>query len=211
MESKKIIVFDMDGVLTEEISSWVAIHRYFGVENTKNLKDYMNGEIDYQEFMRRDIATWPNKTHIREIKKVLSGLKIIPDAKETIKTIRDKGYNKIGLVSAGLDILANRIGSYLSMDYVFANGLKTDKQGFLTGEGIYRVDLIRKDKVLKNLAEKLKISLSNFVAIGDSKYDISMLKAAGFAIAFNPKDEEIKKVADVIIEDNDIRKILNYL
>jgi len=201
MESEKIIVFDMDGVLTEEISSWVAIHRYFGVENSKNLKDYMNGEIDYQEFMRRDIATWPNKTHIREIEKVLSGLKIIPNAKETIKT----------LVSAGLDLLANRIGSYLSMDYIFANGLKTDKQGFLTGEGICRVDLIRKDKVLKNLAEKLKISLSNFITIGDSKYDISMLKAAGFAIAFNPKDEEIKKVADVVIENNDIRKILNYI
>lgn len=201
----------MDGVLVEEVSSWITIHRYFGVDNTKNLKDYINGKIDYQGFMKRDIALWPNKIHIHKIEEIFSDFNMIPHAEETIKSLRDKGYNKIGLVSAGLDILANSVGSCLLMDYIFANGLKTDKQGFLTGEGIFRVNLTGKDKVIENLAKKLKISLSDFIAIGDSKYDISMLRVAGFAIAFNPQDEEIKKVADVVIEGNDIRKILNYL
>lgn len=200
----------MDGVLIEEASSWVAIHQYFGVDNSQDLKNYLSGEIDYMEFMRRDIAKWP-KTHISQIEKILSSLKVIPGAEETIKKLRNKGYNKIGLVSAGLDVLANNIGHRLSMDYILANGLEIDKDGYLTGEGICRVELTRKEKALINLAEKLKTPLSNFIAIGDSKYDISMLKVAGLAIAFNSKDEEIKKVADVVIEDNNIRKILDYL
>lgn len=211
MNSQKIIIFDMDGVLTEEVSSWVVIHRYFGVDNAKNLKDYMNDKIDYQEFMKRDIALWPNKTHISQIEKILSEVKLVSGAKETMKNLRIKGYQKIGIISAGLDILANRIGNEFSLDYIFADGLRMDKDGYLTGEGINRVDLLRKDKLLADLAKKFKISLADFIAIGDSKYDISMLKAAGFAIAFNPKDEEIKKVANVVIRDNDIRKILDYL
>lgn len=211
MKSEKIIIFDMDGVLTEETSSWTAIHQYFRVDNTQNLNAYMNGKINYKEFMRRDIATWPNKTHISQIEKVLSNLKVVPGAEETVKNLRVKGYNKIGLVSAGLDLLANKVGDRLGIDYILANGLKVDEKGYLTGEGICRVVLIRKDKVLNNLAKNLEIPLSNFIAIGDSKYDISMLKVAGLAIAFNPKDEEIKKVADVVIESNDIRKILDYV
>jgi phosphoserine phosphatase len=204
-------MFDMDGVLTEEVSGWKAIHRYFGVDNTQILNDYWNGKIDYEEFMRRDIGLWPSKIRISQIEKILSKVKLVPGVRETIKNLRSKGYQKIGVVSAGLDILANKIGHELSLDYIIANGLKVDKQGFLTGEGICRVELLKKDKVLIDLAEKIGVPLSEFIAIGDSKYDISMLKIVGFAIAFNPKDEEIKKVADVIVEGNDLRKILNYL
>ena len=201
----------MDGVLTEEASSWRVIHECFGVDNTQNLNDYLNGKIDYEEFMRRDIALWPNKTHISQIEKILSKVKLSSGTKEIIKNLRAKGYQRIGIISAGLDILTNKIGHELSLDYISANGLKVDKNGFLTGEGICRVDLLKKDRVLIDLAKRTRVPLSNFIAIGDSKYDISMLKIAGFAIAFNPKDEEIKKVADVVVEGNDIRKILDYV
>jgi len=211
MKSNKIIIFDMDGVLTEEASSWRAIHQYFGVDNSQNLKDFLNGKIDYDEFMRKDIALWPNKTHISQIEEIFSKVKTISGVKETIENLRDKGYQKIGIVSAGIDILANRIGKELSVNYIFADGLKVDEKGFLTGEGVNRVDLLRKDILLDNLSKELKIPLSEFIAVGDSKYDISMLKKASFSIAFNPKDEEIKRVADIVIKDDDIRKILNYL
>lgn len=208
MKSYEIIIFDMDGVLTEEASSWNKIHEYFGVENSKDLEEYTMGKINYREFMRRDIVKWP-KVHISEIEKIFLGSKpkIIKGAKKTINELKNKEY-KIGLVSAGLDILANKIGNYLDIDYILANGLEIDRDGNLTGEGICRVELLRKDKTLVNLSKKIGVPLSKLAAIGDSKYDISMLELADFSIAFNPKDEEIKKVVDVVIEGNDISKIL---
>ncbi len=211
MKNKKVLVFDMDGVLVEEASSWIAVHRYFGTDNSENLKNYLKKEINYQEFMRRDISSWPEKTHISQIEKIFSSFSAVSHAKETIESLKNKGYKEMGLISAGIDVLANKIGNYLEINHILANGLEIDRQGFLTGNGLCRVDLMRKDKPLNDLSEKLEIPLSDFVAIGDSKYDISMLKAAGLAIAFNPMDKEVRKAADIVVEGRDFRKILDYL
>ena len=54
----KLVVFDMDGVLTEYFSSWVRVHEHFGTDNDEALRLYMEGKIDDEEFMRRDIALW---------------------------------------------------------------------------------------------------------------------------------------------------------
>lgn len=209
MKKYKVIVFDMDGVLTKEASSWVTVHNYFGVENKAFLKEYLEGKIDYPEFMRRDISLWP-KVKIEKIKEIFKNSKLMLSAKETISKLKEKGYITV-LISAGLDILADKIGKSLKFDYIFANGLKTDKDGFLAGEGIYRVDLLRKDKILTKLSQKLKIPLNQFVAVGDSKFDISLLEKAGLGLVFNPQDEEIKKVADVTIENKDLKEILEYV
>ncbi|NMB92297.1 MAG: HAD-IB family phosphatase [Parcubacteria group bacterium] len=199
----------MDGVIAEEDSSWITIHKYFGVDNSKSFKDYLDGKIDYSEFMRRDISLWP-KMNIKTIENIFQNTKIIEGAKQVVTECKKKGYIT-ALVSAGLDVLANKINKELEFDYVFANGLTIDQNGNLLGTGICRVELLRKDKVLTNLSKQLEIPLSQFVAIGDSKYDIAMLEIVGLSIAFNPKDEEIKRVVDIIIENNDINKILNYL
>ena len=66
------MLFDLDGTLVKEISSWRSIHKFFGTEDgvSSNLKAYELGKIDYEEFMRRDIALWPKHIHINVIKKI---------------------------------------------------------------------------------------------------------------------------------------------
>ena len=54
----RLVVFDMDGVLADTPSSWVYVHQAFGVNNRANLDLYLQCEIDYDQFMRRDIRTW---------------------------------------------------------------------------------------------------------------------------------------------------------
>ena len=209
LKDKRVIIFDMDGVILEESSSWVVIHRYFNVDNHSNLQDYLKEKIDYKEFMKRDISLWP-RVNIKTIEKLFDNIKINRNFEQIIKECKQKGYIT-ALVSAGLDILANKINKKLKFDYVFANGLNIDKDGFLKGTGQCQVELLRKDKIVKLLSKKLNIPLSQFVAIGDSKYDIPMLKVVGFAIAFNPKDDEIKRIADVVIKDKNTKQILKYL
>jgi phosphoserine phosphatase len=207
--SKKVVVFDMDGVLVEEDSSWVTVHNYFKVNNRDSFKKYLNGEIDYCEFMKRDIALWP-RVNIKTIEQIFNKTQPIAGAKDVIEELKTRGLIT-ALATAGLDILANKINRDLNFDYIFANGLDIDKGGNLLGTGKCRVKLLRKDKVLISLSKMLNIPLSQFVAIGDSKYDIAMFNVVGLAIAFNPKDEEVKQAADIIIEDNNISKILNFL
>ena len=208
LKNKRVIVFDMDGVLVQDESSWITIHNYFKADNIGSFKDYLEGKIDYCEFMKRDIALWP-RVNIKVIEHIFDPIRITPGAEYVIKEFKKRGFITV-LVSAGVDILANKINKELKLDYVFANTLDIDSEGNLLGTGKCNVELLRKDSVLISLSKKINIPLSNFVAIGDSKYDIPMLKIVGLAIAFNPKDDEVKSVADIVINDKNMNKVLNF-
>jgi len=205
----QVVVFDMDGVLVKEDSSWITVHNYFKVNNRDSFKKYLNGEIDYCEFMKRDIALWP-RVNIKTIEQIFNKTQPIAGAKDVIEELKARGFIT-ALVSAGIDVLANKINRDLNLDYVFANKLNIDKEGNLIGTGQCKVELLRKDLVVTNLSRQLNIPLTKFVAIGDSKYDISMFKVVGLSIAFHPKDKEVKRYADISLKSGKFTKILNYL
>ena len=56
----KLVAFDLDGVLVKEPSAWWSLHRAFGTygASKENLMAYEAGQIEYPEFMRRDIRLW---------------------------------------------------------------------------------------------------------------------------------------------------------
>ena len=54
----ELVIFDMDGVLTDTISSWKYVHDYFGSSNERSVDDYLRGKIDDLEFIKRDVALW---------------------------------------------------------------------------------------------------------------------------------------------------------
>ena len=57
-KSLKLVCFDMDGVLLDTVSSWRYIHEYFGTTNERSILPYLRGDIDYLEFIRRDVSLW---------------------------------------------------------------------------------------------------------------------------------------------------------
>ena len=136
-----LAAFDMDGTILEEDSSWVALHRHFGTTRTgkRGLKLYTDGKIDYTEFMRRDIASWPKNLAIDEVDRILSKYRIRKEAPETVNRLKDLGA-KVTLVTSGIDILAERVARDLGIDSWVANGLETTPSGRLAGTGISRVD-----------------------------------------------------------------------
>ena len=212
-EKIKLVFFDMDGVLADTISSWKSIHDYFGTSNEKSVDDYLKGKIDDLEFIKRDISLWNTNgspTTKDVIQNILFDTPLIQGAEECIAFLR-KNNIKTAIVSAGLDILAEKVAEELGIDYFFANGIKQDENGILTGEGVLQVQLIHKDKNVRNLAEKLKIPLENCAAIGNSCFDVPMFETTGLGIAFNPEDECVKKSADVIVEGKDLSKVISVL
>jgi phosphoserine phosphatase len=209
MPKIKMVVFDMDGVLVSAKSSWDFIHSYFHVNNDENFRRYKRGEIDYKEFMRSDILLWGD-TSRSEIESILNKIELHKGAKETISKLRLAGY-KTAIISGGISLLADRVMRELGIDHSFSNALLFDENEKLTGEGVQVVTLFNKGIILKQVAAEEGISPNECVAVGDSKYDVYMFKIAGYSIAFNPKDEEVKEEADVIINSEDLRLILPHL
>ncbi len=198
----KIIFFDMDGTLIKCKSSWELIHKKFGTteEAKKALEDYRQGRISYKEFMIRDISSWMRKKeriHIKEIEEILSNFELVDGAKEVARELKRMGL-KIVIITAGIDILAEKVGIEVYADKVFSNKLKIDGEGYLVGEGIEVVEPRRKDKIIETVSKEENVPLNETVAVGDTVYDLNMLKKAGLGLYFGDKNE---------IVDTRIRKI----
>ena len=206
----KLVVFDMDGVIIDTISSWKYIHDYFNTSNEESVDEYLKGNIDDLEFIRRDAILWKeNGKFIKKQKlaKIFSNVKLMKGCVECIKSLKENKI-KTAIVSAGLDVLADLVKKKVDIDYIFCNGVKTNKEGYITGEGILQVQLMYKDKNVISLAKKLNIPHENIASVGNSCFDIPMFEVSGLGIAFNPSDNCVKKAADYIVTKKDLKKIL---
>ena len=213
MSALRLVVFDLDGVLVDATSSWVYVHEHFGVNNDDAYYAYLRGEMDYAEFMRRDILLWLEKTHDLtpvEIADVLDQLPLMQGARETLRVLHSESI-ETAIVSCGIDLLANRVARELNIKTVHCNGLDVDQFGHLTGEGIPRVTLKEKGAPVAKLVEDLGISKEEAAAVGDSSSDSLMFDEVGFGIAFNADDGEVTSKADAVVRTKDLREILKVL
>jgi len=203
MVKQKIIVFDMDGVLVDIESSWRYIHDYFGTDNKENVEAYLQGRIGDEEFIKNDLLLWrENEVCFSDIKKIFEEIPLMNGTKECIGELKKHGI-KTAILSGGVNILAKRIARETGIDYVLANSIDEKLR-----ECIIRVSPKGKDRALINLAEKLNVPRTDIVSVGNSHYDVKMFHVSGLGIAFNPSDEEVKKHADVVIKEKDLRKVV---
>ena len=206
----QLILFDMDGVLANTLSSWRYIHDHFDTTNHHSVEEYLKGNIDDLEFIKRDVQLWHTNgllTTYDHIKQILDKIPVMPGASSLFKFLKQNEI-KTAIISAGLDILATRIATTLEVDYYYANGIKKDSSGRLTGEGILNVQLKYKDKNVQDLLRRTGISANNCAAVGNSCFDLPMLTSCGLGIAFNPVDSCIKDAADSIVEGDNLSDLI---
>jgi phosphoserine phosphatase len=187
--------FDMDGPLRDGSDSWSQIHQERGTQAgaIRNFHEYLRGKISYREWMLKDVKLW-DRVHVSELEKVFD-YRLTPNAERVVSEL-SKEY-EIAIITAAPDFLANIIAERLGIEHVVSNGLELDDQGYLTGGVIHRFNLSEKDKALRKLCSDLKIAPNKVAALGDSKWDQSMLDAAGMSISYNC--EELN--ADYYIKD----------
>jgi len=204
-----MVVFDVDGVLTEIDSIWKFIHMRLGtLERAKaNALDYYSGNITYEEWARRDVALWRGRTK-EEIEAIVKDIPLRRGAKELISFLKLRGLIVIAL-SAGLDLITKKVKEQLGLDEEFSNVLVFDDEGRVKGEVIVRVSADNKGLVLKNIRAKYGVRKDACIAVGDSEVDIPMFEEAGLSVAFSPKTEEVARRADVVIY-GDLLKLLKF-
>ena len=120
----ELVCFDMDGVLIDVGSSWVMVHRHFGVENEASLRAYLNGEFDDREFIRRDAALWLRlkpKLRREDFEAIFRVPPFMAGVQRTVATLKAEGI-EVAIVSGGVDVMAENVARRLEITRVAANG-----------------------------------------------------------------------------------------
>ena len=201
-------IFDLDGTLTDTRSIWKHLHEKFGTWSVgkRTAEMYESGLIDYTQWARLDAACWRNVA-LSELLSALSDIRYTLGARETVEQLRNHSV-RTGIVSAGLSVLADKAKLDLNADLAISNELKVSN-GILTGDVLVRVGPGNKTSVIEEAAWLLGAEMQQTVVVGDNIFDIP--GAAGLRIAFKPVTFQTRSAADVVIEEDDMRAIIDHI
>ena len=213
MVDVRAVVFDCDGVLTDNGSSWQNIHDYFGTENLVMLEKFLNGEITDDEFMADDIRLWTEvqpRIHRDDIMRCYSGISLIEGAREVVEELIRRDVF-VAIVSAGVDIFVGVIANMLSVDDWAANGFDWDEEGWLRGPAPTRVYSHDKGIMVEKLSRIKELAPENIVSVGDSSTDLSMMIPGSGFIGFNPArqraSDAFENAGVPVVDSKDLRDI----
>lgn len=210
----KAVIFDMDGTLVQYDgpfqSSWDALGSAAGLKEQWDclMEHYFPKRELYWEWTEAN-ARLLKGISAEKIYRAILPPPYTPGARETIAQL--KRQYKLGILTSGLDRIAEYICDDLGMDFYLANGLRVC-DGVFTGECEQRVYLWGKDRHFLELCWREGLDPKEVCFVGDHLNDIPVMKSAGLAIAFAPKDPELLTVAHAHTHDfREIPKIIGEL
>ena len=206
----RLVVFDVDGTLTQHSSIWWRLHELFGTTKEGRLyfDQYFAGEINYEQWADYDAALWTGEA-VSKVMEAVEATKLVPGVRETISTLSDHGI-KTAILSGGLDIMADDIAQRAGIEFVVTNKLG-HKDGVLTGTVENIIGWAEKAKFIHTILDHFEVTLEETAFVGDGRNDMSILSIVGLSIAFNPEDQEVADSAQVVIRENDLRAILPHV
>ena len=205
----KLAVFDFDSTLMDgETIEFFA--KELGIE--EKVRDITNkamqGQLDFFESLTERVS-FLKGLQISVIDKICQALPIMPGAKEVINGLHEMGY-KVVCFSGGFRNATKIFADKLKLDAEFANILHV-KNGLLTGlVGGEMMFNDSKGLMLKRLQNLLEVDIADTLAVGDGANDLSMFRYASKKAAFCAKPI-LKEKANIIIEEKDLSKILDYI
>jgi len=200
----RAIIFDLDGTLVryhgvEFESSWGAIAAAAGKqkESEEILHEFLPRRDAYTKWVERDAALLAG-IPVEEITAKIFPPPYATGAREAIAALR--GRYTMGILSSGVDLVADRARQELGLDFSVANRLLIE-DGRFTGESVTVVDLWKKADVMKEIAARHGLALSEICFVGDHMNDVPVMRIVGLSIAMDPKDEELERIADYVVPD----------
>jgi phosphoserine phosphatase len=207
----KLVIFDLDGTLTQERSIWEYIHKqlrkwYGFAEQYQN--QFLAGEISYERFCELDAEVWKGMK-VEELLEIVKTVPFHPGVDELINYIKQKRL-KISMVSSGLSILSNWVHQKYGFDYSVSNDL-LHENGVLTGKVRIQVYYDKKAEWVERIIKQFGVKPEEVIAIGDSLGDIDMFQMVGFSIAFNSSCSDLERIASLCIKSQNLGYIIPRL
>jgi phosphoserine phosphatase len=198
------IVFDLDGTLVryhgvEFESSWGAVAAAAGVSERSRalLREYLPRKDAYSEWVAEDAQLLAGIS-VSTVADAVLPAPYAGGVRAAVDALR--GRYRLGILSSGVDLVADWVRRDLEFDFSLANHLETE-DGRFTGGSATRVDLWGKDAAMQRIAEKYDLALSRICFVGDHVNDVAVMRIVGLAIAANPKDDCVCNAADHVIGD----------
>jgi phosphoserine phosphatase len=208
---RRSVVFDIDGTITRHVSSWRYIHEKLGLWDVlakKYQQQFLAGKISYRRFCELDAAHWKGISE-EELRNVFLGVQYSKNAEKVITKLKDEGYFLVA-VSTGLQFLAERLRTEMGFDRVICNRLNV-RRGKMTGGVRINITHGGKGKALGKVVKKDGLGYADMVVVGDSDGDISMMRKAGYSIAFNSCSEKLEAAADHICKTGDFDEVYSAI
>ena len=217
------VVFDCDGVLSDNGSSWQNIHRKFGTDlgddgaHRETLEKFLDGEISEEKFVEHDIRLWKSvkpQIHRDEVMRCYSGLSLMDGSREVVEELQRRGVY-VAIVSSGVDLFVGAIANMLKVDDWVANGFEWDDDGWMVKGLPTRVYSHNKGLMVKKLARINGFNESDIVSIGDSSTDLSMMVDGASFIGFNPaRPRAVRAFEEAgvpIVQGKDLRMVWPHI
>jgi phosphoserine phosphatase len=205
----KLIIFDIDGTLTNIPNSWKFIHKLLNTwENQveKLALIFEQNMISYKEFCEKEVELWSKKNvHLDTILNAFKkDLKPAKNLYETLKFLKNNKF-KIIAISSGLQFVPKILELEKYFDEIFCNQLEI-KDGFLTKNLKINVEN-NKIEIFEKFIKDNGFKYDEIIFVGDGKNDLHIAKKAGHFIAVDPKIQELKNIAKFEIKKNEQNEI----
>jgi phosphoserine phosphatase len=212
-----LVAFDVDGTLIEGpdgMTVWEVLNlRFTGTaeHNRERFAAYKNGELSYAEWVGLDITGWRAAGAGRdELLAALAPLRVVEGALETLQRLDQAGI-RLFAITGTLDLMLDALLPGHPFKEVYANHIGFDCDGRISHWRATPFDMQGKAEALRALAVREGVPLARCAFVGDSDNDLWIARAAGCAIAVNPRSAELEAVADHVVRSGDLRAILPHL
>lgn len=199
--------FDVDGTLKVEPDPYLYLSDRLGLGPLARTfpQMYARGEIDSDEWMRRDAALCRGVPRQR-LAAWLQEVPYVPGVAETIRSLRARGVATI-VVSSGLQLHAELIRADLGLDEVWANELQF-VDDVCTGDIVIHVHEAGKAEVVQEIMARRKLRAEECLAVGDAESDVGMFECCRLGVAVRPLTERVSAAAGLVFEEADLRGLL---
>jgi phosphoserine phosphatase len=215
----KTIVFDFDGTLTKKSHEiWTKMWQALDASDIdyKLYLQHKNKEIDY--------ATWCDKIEEEYIKrgfnkqllfKVASGIELMDNLEETLKVLKEKGY-ELYIISGGVDkVIYNKLGSLTKyFTKIYACIFEFDHQDNLVKIIPTKYDEEGKKLFIEEYCKNTNTDPKTITFIGNGDNDEYVYLSGCKTICINPSDntnhQDNKIWHKVIYNTTNMKDILKY-
>jgi HAD superfamily PSPase-like hydrolase len=212
-----LVCFDVDGTLIRHPSDkviWEILNlRFTGDDrvNRERYRMYLDGKIDYAEWVRLDVGGWIEAGATREgVVEAVREFEIYDGALETVHALKARGVH-LAVISGTIDVVIDTLFPDHPFADVFTNKILFDGEGRVSGWEATPYDLDGKPLALRDVASRHGVALERTAFVGDGENDVPLAAVAGCLVAFNPRSAELERRADCVMKNRSMIELLDVL